>query len=291
MKRRRSVPSPERLESRELMASLFGNSTIFGTPSLNPNPALTLPNTPQQKSTRIARLPFYLKETQPSRILPKSVMEPIQDDLRAIEGKLQPPPHAVLNEFNRVIRKDTPQQTLTPATAGGLNHAFLAVLRAAGATPEALARFQTDMTTLALLDSKSPNPMILATNDFSIILQVALGVGRPIRTPAAPVLSPADQVGKNAHLTTNREPRLVGTYDPGATIDLLNASGVVIGTTTVARAGRYAVSPSFVLLTGVYTVSVQGVEDGFVSAPSPTYTFRVVSRGPRTPAHQATTRP
>jgi hypothetical protein len=283
MDRRRFVPAPEGLEDRKLMAgSLFNPGGVFGS-SNNfyniPSALVTAPNTPGQKAARIDHLPFYMKQTQPGRFLPKSLVQPIQADLQAIEGKLHSPPSAVLTLFNHEIRHTVPQQNLSPQNAQRLNQDFGDVLEAAGAAPEVQAQFQADMNTLAKVDALDVNPVILATNDYSVVIQTALGVGRPIRTPDAPALSPRNAIGGNgSHLTSSRSPAFVGRYDPAATIDLIDVStGRVLGTTTSGPGGRYSVTPTSFFSYGDHTVAVQAFEEGFASAVSPSFTFRIAA--------------
>ena len=48
------------------------------------------------------------------------------------------------------------------------------------------------MSELIQADTNGPNPVMVATNDYALVLQTALGVGRPIQAPAPPKLSTAD---------------------------------------------------------------------------------------------------
>ncbi|HEV3164409.1 MAG TPA: Ig-like domain-containing protein [Isosphaeraceae bacterium] len=273
MDRRRFVPSTEGLEDRALQASLFGTSSVT-----NLNTVVDLPNTPQQKALRIERLPFFLKNFQPTRFLTKEIMAPIQADLTAIEGQLHSPPSAVLDQFNHTVRAVIPDQTLSSAAARQLNSVFGVVLHNAGATPKAEASFKADMNNLARVDSQDVNPVILATNDYSTIIQTALGVGRPIRTPAAPVIAPVDSVGpKGTQITNVRQPRLVGTYEVGATMQIVNNKGQILGSGVVAANGKYVAQFSISLSNGTHTVFMQAVDSGFTSPISPPFTFKVVS--------------
>ncbi len=184
MDRRRFVPAAEGLEGRALL-SLFGNASSTYR-SIYSNPAADVPYTFQQKEKRVEHLPFYLDKLQPGRFLPKDTLTALQNDLRSIMGHLQPVPRQVLNEYNHLLRVITPHPSLTSSSAHGLNHAFGSVLAHAGATSHQVAKFQADMIKLAQVDSNSPNPVFLATNDYSLVLQDALGIGHPLKRPSTP---------------------------------------------------------------------------------------------------------
>src|SRR5206468_2115028 len=79
--------------------------------------------------------------------------------------------------------------------------------------------------------------------------------------PAAPTLLPADDSGtKGDGLTNARQPRLTGTAEPGATVQLLDAAGNVLGVTTAASGGAYTVSPAAPLADGAYALRVRAVD-------------------------------
>src|SRR5579864_4315959 len=64
----------------------------------------------------------------------------------------------------------------------------------------------------------------------------------PPATPAAPALLAADDSGtKGDGITNVRQPHLVGFSEAGATIQIINASAVVLGAATVATDGSYSV--------------------------------------------------
>ena len=113
------------------------------------------------------------------------------------------------------------------------------------------------------LDVTQPNPTFVATNDYSVILEVALGVGRPIHTPATPHLAAVDRVNaKNPQLTKVRQPQIVGTYDANSTITLIDNAGDILGSTTVPASGKYAVQPSQILANGTYSFRVIASDPG-----------------------------
>lgn len=275
MDRRRFVPSSDGLEGRTMLSTLGINQTT------TPNLALTQPNTPAQKAVRIERLPFFLRSLQPGRFLPTSVLTPLQRDMTAVEGQLHSPPSPALEAFNIVVRDVTPHATLSSEDARKLNESFGKVLQAAGATPQAEANLKADLNAIARIDANDVNPVILATNDYSVILQTTLAIGRPIRTPAAPVLAKSDIVSKDGLVTNVRQPHLVGTYDPDATIQIIDDNGNVLGSGVVGKIGRYSVPFQTSLTDGMHTVRVQAQDTGEFSSVSPPFTFRVLTKAPK----------
>jgi subtilisin-like proprotein convertase family protein len=87
-------------------------------------------------------------------------------------------------------------------------------------------------------------------------------VTRDGSVPAVPALTllPADDTGrKGDRRTVRRQPNLLGTTEPGATVELLNAAGAVIARATAAAvaaggvpAGSFAIRPPAGLLNGAY---------------------------------------
>lgn len=269
MDRRRFVPAAEGLEGRALLS-------FFKPPKLPAAQPQTF--TVAQKIQRIERLPFFLRSTVPGRILPDSAIAPVQADLSAIKGLLHSPPSAALADFNVNLRNIIPHASLHAEDSRSLNQSFGRVLELAGTAPNLVAQFKADMNNLSKLDANDTEPVILATDDYSTILQTALGVGRPIRTPGAPRLAPSDAINKGGRVTTVREPRFVGLYEANATIQLLDSTGQVVGSTIVNKLGKYSVAFNTPLSDGTYTVRVRAVDTDEFSAPSPPFTFRVVSR-------------
>src|SRR5262249_29399491 len=139
--------------------------------------------------------------------------------------------------------------------AAGLNHSFGVVVTATGATPQQVTNLRNDMNGLARFDANSPQPVFLATNDYTLVLETILGVGRPIRRPEVPVLAAHNgtHVNANAGITPKRQPKLVGTYDAHAQIQIIDAAGKVYGSAIVQPNGPTE-SNGQALATGRYTV-------------------------------------
>ena len=99
--------------------------------------------------------------------------------------------------------------------------------------------------------------------------------------PPAPVVDEAPPAG-----TLTVYPALRGTGEPGARVRALDATGTVVGTTTAADDGRWALVPTGLGATGEHVLDVVQEVDGVVSAaaaPLGPYVFdlpRVLSPGP-----------
>jgi hypothetical protein len=293
MDRRRFVPSPEGLEGRAML-SVFGSTTATQTAPAQ------VPVTFLQKEMRIEHLPFYLNQLEPDRFLPQDTIQKLQDDLLSIAGRLHRPNPATLETFNGVLRDITPNASLSVSDAKVLNHAFQAVVGDTGATAQQVANLTQDMNDLAKVDSQSPQPVFLATNDYSIVLQTILGVGRPIQRPPAPQIALTDgvRVSEGIGKTAHRQPSLVGIYGAGATVGkfagdtsggfnsngvlirIVDDQGVVYGQSFVEPStGDYRVTIGTPLANGIYRFHAQAVDSqGHTSPPSRVYLLKVVSK-------------
>ncbi len=99
----------------------------------------------------------------------------------------------------------------------------------------------------------------------------------PPAAPSTPSLLAADQTGTGgAGTTTVAQPTLVGTGIAGDTIQLLNASGSVIGTGVVASNGTYSVQLTNPLSLGTYAITAVA-EDvaGNFSTPSAAFSLTI----------------
>ena len=280
MDRRRFAPSPDGLEGRMLLSTARPASATISAQASVANLSSTL----QEKQLRIERLPYFLQTLQPGRVLPGAAIARLQADLNTIVARLQPPPSGVLDAFNLGLREDLPNASLSTEDARTLNVLFGNVLAAAGAPPQAVANLQDDMSELIHADTNGPNPVMLATNDYALVLQTALGVGRPIQAPATPRLAAADRArGQGANVTANPQPTLTGSYAAGHTIEIIDAdTDLVLGAGPVGADGKYAVRFSRPLEDGTHKVRVTATDAlGHVSAESRTYTLKVVSRASR----------
>jgi hypothetical protein len=288
MDRRRYVPSPEGLEGRALLAS-----SLFGSNLPNSNPSADVPTTFEVKEQRVERLPHFLELIRPGRFIPEATLKQLQADLLSVTTNLHAPGSAVLEGFNSRLRDVMPSTSLSVASAAGLSHSFGVALKAAGATPQQVTNLQNDMSALARNDANSPQPVFLATNDYTLVLETVLGIGRPIRKPEAPVLAVNNgtRVNPQAGITPKSQPTLVGTYDAQAQIQIVDPAGNVLGSTIVRRegptqqngqavaTGKYAVTFSRPLDDGLHTFHVRAVDaQGHASRLSPPFKLKVITR-------------
>lgn len=285
MDRRRFTPSAEGLEGRALLSGLFGGTTA----TTNTNVSVAeLPQTFQQKLNRIDHLPFYLRQADPNRVLPEETIQQLQTDMKSVIASLHAPTTQVVDAFNTGLRNLQPYKTLSRENAMRLNHSFGAVLTRAGATPEQVANLQADMLELARLDAQSDQPALLARQDYALVLQTTLSVGRPMQTPTPAILAAKDGVrasNNQSGVTHDHSPSMVGTYEAGATkigfirIQIIDEQGEVLGTGVVDAAGTYSVQLSN-LPDGTYSLRTRAEDEvGHLSLPSPhAFKLKVVSR-------------
>ena len=109
----------------------------------------------------------------------------------------------------------------------------------------------------------------------------------PPVTPSAPTLLSADDSGVQADGITNvNQPRLTGTAAPGVTVQILNASNVVIATGTAdPTTGVFTIKPTSVLADGTYVLHAQAADvAGNVGPAGPTFTLTILTAIPATPA-------
>jgi hypothetical protein len=287
MDRRRFVPSTEGLEGRALLASSF-----FGSISKSSNPAADVPMTFKIKTQRIERLPHYMELIRSGRFLPPDTIKKLQADLLAVTTKLHAPGSDPLNGFNARLRTVLPSSSLSVGDAAGLSHSFTTVLEAAGANPTQVQNLKDDMNALAQNDVNSPQPVFLATNDYTIVLQTILGIGRPIRRPTVAQLAihNGQRVGVGFGVATKPQPTLVGNYDAYATMQIVDANGTVFGQSVVKKSGptesngnaldtgKYAITFDKPLADGLYTFYVRAIDTtGHISHNSPAFKIKVIT--------------
>jgi hypothetical protein len=285
-RRRRFVPSTEGLEGRALLAS-----GLFGTSLPNSNPAANVPMTMKVKEQRIERLPHYMELIRSGRFIPPDTVRELQADMLAITAKVHRPHSAFLEGFNSRLRSISFKSSLSVPDAAGLNHSFGLVLQAMGASPEAVTNLKNDMNALAKNDAMGPQPVFVATNDYTLVLQTILGIGPPIRRPqpAQLAIHNGKREGIQFGITPKSQPTLVGNYDAFSLIQVVDTHGNVLGTTTVKRngatesngqaldSGKYAVTINQPISVGVHTLYVRGIDSfGNVSPLSPFFKIRVL---------------
>jgi hypothetical protein len=262
MDRRRFAPATEGLEKRELLATTPNFTNVFG---FQVSPNLNIPITFQQKELRVERLPFYLGKIRPGRFLPKTEIQQVQADLFQLISKLHKPSSTALDFYNQQLRQVVPHESLTPTDASVLKNIFGTVLKAAAVSPATIDSLKSSLNTLVTqIDTASPQPVYLATNDYSLVLQTALSIGRPMPAPILPKIAKNQGIQANVnHIkTTLRHPALVGTYHFHTHIQIITSSGEVVGLTNVRKDNRYKVLVTPPLSPGVYQFRIRAYDDG-----------------------------
>lgn len=286
MDRRRFLPASEGLEQRALLTTYSpynaynaNMNSLFGF-QLTAN--LNIPITYQQKELRAQRLPYYLEHILPGRFLPQAETHAISADLTQLISKLHKPPTQVLNEFNYGIRPVVNKLTVSRAEVHALNNYFGMVMNAASAAPSVVNDLQSNLYKLVTqVDTASPQSAFLATNDYTLVLQTALTIGRPMPSPVLPRIARNQgvQADINHIKTTLKHPSLVGTYHFHTHIQVITPSGVVVGTTGVRRNNNYKVVINTPLSPGVYQFRLRAYDDGGnLSRVSPIFEIKVTPK-------------
>ena len=111
----------------------------------------------------------------------------------------------------------------------------------------------------------------------------------PPLAPAAPALLAADDSGTIGDGITNvRRPRLVGLAAANCAVQLLDASGAVLGTTTSGADGSYTLAPAADLADGPHPLRVRAVDvAGNVGPSGPALALTIATTPPPAPAAPA----
>ena len=145
----------------------------------------------------------------------------------------------------------------------------------------------------------SRQPVFLATNDYSLVLQTILALGGPSEHGGVSDRGgDRDRSDLNHGITGHPRPTLVGQYGVGNTvgvfagdvtggfdskdvqIQILDVNGNVLGQAPVNNAnGDYLVKFAQPLQPGNYIVRARAVDpEGHMSEPSPAYALKVIPR-------------
>jgi hypothetical protein len=278
MDRRRFVPSHESLEGRQLQA--VNITSIFGT-QITSN--LNLPITYEQKALRIKHLPFYLtKISEGTRFLPKAEITQIQNSLFEMLDTINRPPSSVINNYNYQLRHVVSKQSLSTSDINLLNRGFGAVLKSAKTPETAINGLKSALYTLtSQVDTASVLPVTLATNDYSLTLQTALGIGRPMPPPIIPRIKKNNglMAGVNHMKTPLVRPRLVGTYHFHTFIRVVTPDGEIVGAERVKKNNNYTVQITVPQSLGIHEFRIQAVDDvGNVSKLSRPFKIKIVPK-------------
>jgi hypothetical protein len=274
--RRRYVPSTEGLETRELMA---GVNTLFG---IQVTTNLNVPITLQQKEKRIEHLPYYLEQINPGRFLPKTEIQDIQSNLFNMIDSIDKPHTDALNNFNYQLRKVVGKQSLTAGDISLLNHGVSAVLTSAKAPQNSINGISNALFTLtSQVDTASVLPVVLGTNDNTMVLQTALAIGRPMPPPTLPKIKKNNGIQANAnHMKTPlARPTLVGTYHFHTVIQVVTTDGTVVGQFNCRRNGDFAVQITTPQSVGIHEFRLQALDDaGHQSRISKPFLIKIVPK-------------
>ncbi len=284
-RRRRFMPSHDSLELRALNAVNLTN--IFGA-QVTSN--LNIPITYEQKAMRIIRLPYYLDQiSEHGRFLPKAEIKQIQNSLFAMLDTIKKPPSEAINNYNYQLRHVVSQQSLSPDDIKRLDYSFGAVLSAAKTPQGSINGLQSALYTLtSQVDTASVLPVNLATNDYSLVLQTALGIGRPMPPPIVPRIKKNNglMAGVNHMKTPLARPRLAGTYHFHTFIRVVTPDGEIVGAERVKKDNNYTVQIVVPQTVGIHEFRLQAVDDvGNVSKLSRPIFIKVVPKKQHHYAH------
>ena len=284
MDRRRFVPASEGLETRNLLsaasaaaantAAVTSAATTTGS-QVDGNSAVA--ETIQTKFQRIQNLPFFLGRLTKGNALPGEAVAEIQGALRSNVASLHASSSDLVRKFNVDIRRVLTNENIRPTDAATLNNDFDAVLQGAGASPESRARLRDGMSQLTQFDSTQRTSAIVVANHYAEVLQVALGSGRPLVSPAKPRLVAGDRsTSHGMDLTKKVEPSFTGSYAEGAQVQIVDINGKVLGTSaTIDKTGNYTVTLDQPLAEGKHTVFARATDSTYSSELSKPYNFTV----------------
>lgn len=139
------------------------------------------------RNQRIDRLPAFMRSTQVGRFIPQEPLTGLQNDLRSIIGTMKPPPQAVSKNFITQIRSTLARPSVSSATIAGLNRSLGDILAAGNVPAGTIQSIQQNLTAIAQNNIGGRTPNFLVANDYTLVLQTALAVGKPIPgyTPGA----------------------------------------------------------------------------------------------------------
>jgi hypothetical protein len=275
MDRRRFIPSTEGLEDRTLQATNV--NTLFGL-QLSAN--LNLPITYQQRELRIKRLPYYLEQIRPGRFLPKPEIQQIQSSLYNLLEVIHRPPTQGLDDYNYNLRKIVSKQSLTANDIHSLDQTFTGVLNSAQTPPDAVSGLRTALYQLtSQVDTASVLPVFLGTNDYTLVLQTALAIGRPMPSPSLPRIAKNEgiQANKDHIKTPLLRPAVTGTYHFHTDMEIITPESQVVGLAKVRYNNDFKVRIVTPLSPGVYTFYLRAVDQvGHLSHVSRPFLIKVV---------------
>jgi hypothetical protein len=287
MHRRRFVPWPDRLEIRAMMTAGVAQ-TASPSPAQTARVAATSSqplSSLEMRLQRIERLPAFLDSISPGRALPADAIQKLQQNLVLLIGRLNPAPRQGLQAFNEALRSTISSSSVSQAQILQLEHLFGSNLTAAGANTTIIADMAGALRSVAIADSNVPNPGAVVANDYGLVLQLALAMGKPLPGPTPPRLTRSSNTGRpNDNITSVNQPTFQGSYAaPGSTMQLINREGTaVFGLGSIGGGGAYTITVNRVLTPGRYQFRVRAItSDGLVSLPSRPFTIQIVASSRR----------
>ncbi len=186
MARHSFVPWSDHLESRELLSTVAPPGLAPRTAQLSQLPATPGSQrvfllTEQQQRSRIENIEIFLRQVPMARQLDPDGVALITEGLFEVQGQLGRPAPRAIELFNDVLRDAQPSENLLTSQAIGLNRAFGLTLESAGASVEAIDKLQSGLILLAQGNTQASFSALVTSNDYSLVLQTAIGVGRQPR--------------------------------------------------------------------------------------------------------------
>jgi hypothetical protein len=173
------------------------------------------------------------------------------------------------------------------AQANEMSSLFGKILTKAGADPFTAEGLQGSMNQLVRVNaSNARNSGFLTANDYSLVLQVALAVGRPLPAPRLPRLAPGDDSPPRGDWRTKEtQPTLLGTYSRQSTMQIVSESGdTVFGSAATAADGSYAVRFTNALAPGSYVFRMRALAlQGGISRLGKAFRLTILAPTPKGP--------
>jgi hypothetical protein len=262
MSRPKFVPINDTLEPRNLLSGF----NLFAT---------TKVTTPQLSSflmrlQRIERLPNFLETISPGRPLPRDIVVTLQSDLRSTIARLHPATQNGLYTYNRDLRGLLSSASVHQANIEPVLALFAKNLQSAGLAPALVQSLSGAVKQLAqvTVNTVAHAPSVVAS-DTSLVLELALAVGKPLPAPKVPHLALADGISGHPGFTRNPRPTLVGVYEPAMTMYVMNfAENKIFGSSPTDGNGNYRVTLSRPLQQGHNVLKIAAIGPGGIASIS-----------------------
>ena len=139
-----------------------------------------IPQWIETRFQRIDRLPAFLQSLDRGRVLPGEAIATLQREIRGFVAALHAPAEPVATAFVEVLRDAASVGSVRESSVNQLDNALSRLLQSAGADSTSIQQIRGAMDDLARTAVISENPVVVLTNDYALVLQTILGVGRPI---------------------------------------------------------------------------------------------------------------